>query len=395
MKKLLFILPEFKFGGTVFSTLNMIYFLRDKYDISVLAMTHQGPVKEKYVSAGINILPKSFLLDTIAGSITDSVNGWYYVKYIVFKLIKKTMQLLGLDYTNLVFKVMSKSYSNKYDVVLSCQEGISTHFMTYIKATKHIAWFRSECKHWLPEIDKDINVAVFRESKFYAECDNIVCVSQTTCDDMKSYFPNLASKIIAIHNIQDLEKIYADAKMGIDDSRFNVSNFKIVSIGRMSPQKRFAQIPEIARKVKELGCDFTWVVIVGGNTFSEYDNFIANINKYDVSDVVVCLGEKLNPYPYIANSDLLVNTSYVEACPRVINEAKILQIPIICTDFSSAAEFVNSGKYGYVSSIDEIHNYIANIIINQSLYDFIISESKAFKFSNVEILDKIINIIEN
>lgn len=67
-QKILFILPGFTFGGTVFSTLNMISLLdKERYDIDVLAMTHQGPVKEYYKKAGINILPEDKTLSSFIG----------------------------------------------------------------------------------------------------------------------------------------------------------------------------------------------------------------------------------------------------------------------------------------------------------------------------------------
>lgn len=393
-KKLLFVLPEFKYGGTVFSTLNMISLLRDKYDITVLAMTHQGPVLDKYRSVSIKILPQLFLLDTIAGSLSYTEKGIYRIKFFIFKVIKKAIELLGINYPDMIYKITSKNYSNKYDVVISCQEGIATHFISYIHAPKHIAWFRSECRHWLPELNKDIVKAINQESPYYMNCDKIICVSQTTCEDMKAYFPMLASKIIAIHNLQNIDVIINDSHKEIDDSRFIVDNFKIVSIGRMSPHKRFSYIPKIAHQLKLMGCDFTWFVIGGGNAFNEYDKFIANINKYNVRDVVIYLGEKLNPYPYIANCNLLVNISYVEACPRVVNEAKILQTPIVCTDFSSAKEFITSGNNGFITSIDNIHNPISDMVLNRLLYNKIKAECEKFRFSNTEIIDKVINSIE-
>ena len=50
--RVLYVLPAFTFGGTVFSTLNMIMMLdKEKYDISVLPMTYQGPVKDSRSSS--------------------------------------------------------------------------------------------------------------------------------------------------------------------------------------------------------------------------------------------------------------------------------------------------------------------------------------------------------
>lgn len=68
-QKILFILPGFTFGGTVFSTLNMIPFLKKDYDVYVLPMTYQGPVIKKYEETGVKLLPESLNLSTMVGKI--------------------------------------------------------------------------------------------------------------------------------------------------------------------------------------------------------------------------------------------------------------------------------------------------------------------------------------
>lgn len=62
-RKILFVLPKFEFGGTVFSTLNMIRMLQQHggYDISVFPMIAYGPVRNVY--DGLNVLDSDFLLD--------------------------------------------------------------------------------------------------------------------------------------------------------------------------------------------------------------------------------------------------------------------------------------------------------------------------------------------
>ena len=100
----------------------------------------------------------------------------------------------------------------------------------------------------------------------------------------------------------------------------------------MSPQKRFSEIPAIADKLRNSGCSFKWYILGGGNTYNEYDKLVQNIKNKHIEDFVICLGEKLNPYPYIAHSDLVVNTSYIEACPRVVIESKIIKTPVVCAD---------------------------------------------------------------
>ena len=88
-----------------------------------------------------------------------------------------------------------------------------------------------------------------------------------------------------------------------------------------------------------------------------------------MEDVFIWLGEKENPYPYFSNSDLLVITSKSEACPYVLNEAKVLNVPSIITNFSSASEFIDNDMNGVIVPVEKIGTKIEEIITNQDYYN--------------------------
>ena len=117
-----------------------------------------------------------------------------------------------------------------------------------------------------------------------------------------------------------------------------------------------------------------------------------NVALCEVGDCVIYLGEKDNPYCYIRNSELLVNTSLSEACPYVINEAKILHKPVVCTDFGSAEEFIENGVNGYISPIESIHEPIISLIKNQELYDKMVSNISDFVYDNKRIINQIVGL---
>jgi len=378
-KKILFLLPGFNFGGTVFSTLNMISFLKKDYDIFVLPMTYQGPVIKKYKDEDINLLPESVALSAMMGRLDREPSLLKKAIYIYHKVMRRMLGILGFDYEQFLFNREAKRIENNYhfDYVASCQEGGSTYFASCFTKSPKIAWFRSEysiyrCEHSQGALDKD--------QRIYPSFNNIVCVSETTRDDFVKFFTSIKNKVVAIHNIQNVDNIQSKANENITD--FPQSSFVIVSIGRINPQKRFSCIPSIARKMLDAGCDFRWLIIGDGNDLCEWDKIHEEINKNKVEESVLCLGAKLNPYPYIKSSQLLVNTSYVEACPRVVIEAKILKTPVVCANFSSAREFVTSGCDGFVSEIENIHEPIINLIKDIEAYKRIKNTCEAFEMDN-------------
>lgn len=390
-QRILFVLPGFTFGGTVFSTLNMLSFLRKDYDVYVLPMTYQGPVIKNYKDLGINLLPESLKLSAMIGRIEREKCIYRKFYFACHKAIRKISSKLGRDYELWLFELEAKRIAKEmtFDYVASCQEGASTYFASCFTNCKKIAWFRSEYSIYKTENTQSV---LDKEQFLYSKFNNIVCVSQTTKDDFASYFPEFSSKVLAIHNIQNVSSIQAKAREHVFD--FPQSEFVIVSIGRMNPQKRFSAIPKIARELIEKGCVFKWVILGDGNSFGEWDKLQEEIISNNVSDIVLCLGSKLNPYPYIAKSNLLVNTSYVEACPRVVIEAKILKTPVICADFSSAREFVTSDVDGFVDTIDKLHIHIGKMIQDRTLYNRIKMECDTYSIDNDAIYNQLKNLFK-
>lgn len=385
MNKILFVLPEFKFGGTVYSTLNMVSLLdRNMYDIYVLPMTHQGPMKNEYEKMGIKLLPENILLSSIYGNAKEEKRFLVRLFFYVIKTLRRICMKLGHDFEMNVVHFASRKYSNmNFDVVASCQEGSPTKLASEIKAKKNIAWFRCEASKYFP------NLPTVSYKSYYEKFDKIICVSQCTCEDFKRTLPQFADKTIAIHNAQNLADIYSKANGVIDDARFNTSRFTLISLGRMNPSKRMADIPHVAKKLKDSGCSFNWYILGDGNVGNEQNKCLNNINALGVADCVHYLGGKINPYPYILHSDLLVSLSLVEACPRVVNEALILKKPCICTDFASAREFVFDGKNGYVEKLEGIADILHNLITNISEYEELKHYCDKFVFDNQPILDSL------
>ena len=385
MKRILFVLPEFKFGGTVYSTLNMVSLLdRNKYDIYVLPMTYQGPMLEEYKQMGVKLLSENLLLASIYGNVKEESRFMRKLFFYFIKTIRKVSLCFGHDFEMDVVKLASCKFNKMgFDIVASCQEGSPTKLASVINAKKRIAWFRCEATKYFPYLPTKSH------NQYYKSFNKIVCVSQCTCEDFKGCFPQFADKTIAIHNAQNLDDIYAKANAPIDDQRFNTSKITLISLGRMNPSKRMAEIPVVANVLKTNGCSFNWFILGDGNVGGEKDKCLQKIEELKVADCVHYLGGKVNPYPYIKASDLMVSLSLVEACPRVVNEALILKKPCICTDFASAREFVFDGKNGYVDKLDNIPSVLERLMKDQRELNTLQSYCNEFVFDNLPILEKL------
>ena len=124
-------------------------------------------------------------------------------------------------------------------------------------------------------------------------------------------------------------------------------------------------------------------------THTEYNLLKHNLSKYQVIDKVKILGEINNPYNYMIKANLLVNTSLSEANPYVINEAKILHIPVVCTNFGSAKELIDYGVNGYYEPLEKISERIKYLIDNPEKYNSLRGKLATFHYDNDKILSKV------
>jgi glycosyltransferase involved in cell wall biosynthesis len=77
------------------------------------------------------------------------------------------------------------------------------------------------------------------------------------------------------------------------------------------------------------------------------------IQEYDLENRIVFLGIKQNPYPYIKMCDIYLQPSRHEGKPIAVEEAKILQKPIVVTDYSSAKEQMTGYPSYEIAEISE------------------------------------------
>lgn len=381
-KNILLILPTFEIGGTVVSTKNLILLLdKTKYDITVLCMTGIGSMKNMYND--VKQIPTSLTLSCITHT------SWKYEKNIFKKLycgfIRKISK--NVKIRELILKKQGERISSlNFDTVIACQEAICTEFVSYIECNNKIAWVRCDYSRYIKKRNR------LKEEKAYSKFNSIVCVSNLISDRFKEIYPQYAKKTIAINNPQSEGYIIEQSLNNDNDVKFIKNGHTIISIGRICPIKRFTEIPSIASFLASMNVKFKWYII-GDGTEEEKIKIKENIIKENVEEYVECLGVKTNPHYYIKNADLLVSLSISEACPRVINEAKILHVPVVCTNFDTAKEYIDNMENGIISPIEEIKYSILKILQNDELRNNIKANISKFHFDNNDIMNKIDKII--
>lgn len=342
--KLLFVIPSLKTGGTN-SSLDALYsHLKEEYNISVFAISHQ-PRDHNYSFDEV-LLPQDGVLSLLYSDYSKQ-KGIHKLYAFFCKALQSLLRIVGVDLGMFYAKrvIRRLEHQNHYDHVVAYQEGYATKFTSLFSNSNKMAWIHCNYDTYLPQGKS--------EESIYNRFERIVCVSEYTASVFERRYPALSEKVIAIHNLIDEERIKKMAETPIDDSRFVTDKTTLLSVGRFSTIKRFREIPRVALELKNCGLQFVWYILGPQDGSNEYAAFLDNLEKYGVQDCVRWLGGKSNPYPYFKASDVYVCLSESEACPMVFKEAKLFGLPIVTTDFPSAYEFIHEGE-GVIAPCDNI-----------------------------------------
>lgn len=380
-RHVLFILPSFNIGGTTVSTRNIISVLdKNKYEIMVWALNNNGLLSWMYDD--VPQLKTCFVAQALA------LDGWQKEKNWVRRFAAALTRFMANHSIkirlSLFRNAINKCIGNRsFDTVVACEEGFTTAFVSHISCANRVAWVRCDYKRYFEMRHK-------RKELFYNNYNHIVCVAEQTCKNFVEIYPSLKERAVCIYNPQDSQLILSQADIDDCDVRFRNDGIVILSMGRLSKVKRFTEIPSIARKLCDKGFCFKWYIVGDGE---EKESIAEAIEKKDVNQWVIMLGAKSNPHYYIKRANLYVCLSSSEACPRVINEAKILGTPVVSTDFPTVYEYLEDGINGCISSLDHVADAIAELLTNEKKYNGIKRTISAFQFDNSEILNSINKIL--
>lgn len=381
MKKVLIVVPGCGTGGILTSLIALLNStFVDRYRVNIFIMNGYGKSLDSTIAKydiGCNYwISKvhSYLFKT--RGLEKFVLLFYKILFRIPKLGKNIVE-------NIESVTIRKIEKLDYDCIISFQESISLQFVSKFSNPNKVAWIH--CDYSRIFTNESDEMAVFsRYSK-------IVTVSNYTRKTLCQLLPQLTGRVFTIYNIMDRDAVLTKAEKEIDDNRFATDNFTIISVGRISEVKQFHLIPKIASKLKSDGYTFRWYIIGGGNEPGAAYKLHQAILDFKLDEYVICLGNKVNPYPYFRIANLLVSTSYSEACPMIFNEAKILDLPVVSNNFGSAYEFIKDGKDGIICSIDQMAEVIENVYNNNYSFEPTISES----FNNDIIQNQIDNVINN
>lgn len=373
--KLLFVIDSLALGGAEKSIVALLRHLDpDQYDVDIYTFS-RGDILEPQIPPWVNRIQSQKYDKMCTMSLFSSM--FYALKY--GQVMRYSYRLLNALHCRtkkgepLLTKqqLIEKCYDplpDKYDLAFAFLQGLSTYFVSrLVSAQFKVAWIHNDPCKGQYDIKKD--------KEEYAGFNYIAVPSQAVVNSVARYLNILPKNIWVGGNYIDCNKVIELANME-SPVEFSNDKIKIVSVGRMVVEKGYNLTIEACQIIKQiLGNRFCWYIIGDGR---EKESLKALAEKLDVEDCIMFLGEKINPYPYMLNCDLYVQTSISESFCITVEEAKILCKPIIITDFAAANERITNGVNGIIveQNSETIADAIIRLIKSSELKDEFVNNLK-------------------
>lgn len=379
MSSILFIVPSLKQGGSRRSLTTLIKFmpLPEGSVIQVMSLEWPQPNDAYY-----EMLKQNLVLPS-----------WNYkvcIKFIVLrKILNALHNYLRLDPWGWIYQKEAAYLQHKYhyDTVVGFEESIATIFASKFP-TKRIAWLHCDYNLHL-----EYN-GYLDERLLYNKFDKIICVSYAARKSFQEHYPELEGKLITIYNTLDVEGIFSASKLVVSDQFFQTDVFTLISVGRFLEVKQFHLIPMIISRMIQIKSDikFHWYIIGGGDLHYTQD-IIKSVETQHLQKYLTILGEKDNPYYYIAKSNLLVSTSRSESWSYVINEAKVLYVPVVTLECPSSVEVVDD-RTGFITHLPDLPELLVKLIEDDNgIYSRMKRSVSSFQYDNNVIISKVYQLL--
>lgn len=380
--KLLFINGHLNTGGVEKSLADILQHLDySRYDVDLLLLEEEGD----YAS---NLPPQVHVqlrcLKNTYGSLGQSLircvrqRDWFCFR---MRLIFVLMKLFGQDKISLAKHMLTGD--KHYDCVIGYRRGICTQIALFaVDAERRLSWWHHGTVN--------VEAGPYLHETF--NCHKIAVVSDSTRQMLADAIPQLASKLVTIPNMLDVEKMKVQADAFSPYKKENV--FHIVSIGGFVPEKHFQNAIYAAKQLKAAGTSFRWHLVGDGVL---HNQLVQCAENSGVADCFIFEGNQPNPYPYLKNADLFVHPSYVESQGIVILEAMALGIPCVVTESMGPCEFIEDGINGILTAQnpESLAEKVLEILTNKGLYERIKSNTSCpERFAPERVMARIEELLE-
>ncbi len=391
-KKILFINYSLHSGGVEKSLVTILsLFDYEKYDVDLQLFANEGLFLER-VPKQVHLLEPLFpaeyrlnIRQAFFALLCKGHPGLALCRLLVtFAGLRGTMgERLGKMWN--VERRFARPAQGEYDAAIAFMEGQPIYYcVTKVKSKVKVGFIHGdyEAMGLNHDFDRD----------FIRQLDALCTVSESCLASLKRVFPEDAEKCHVIYNIisENFMRNLAEQGAGFDDG---YKGPRVLSIARLSHQKGLDIALPAAAKLKQKGLDFRWYLIGVG---PEEESLKAMTQELGLEDRVFFLGERPNPYPYLKQCDVYLQPSRFEGKSIAVDEAMVMCRPILLTDFSTAADQIDSGVNGLIVPMtpEGVEDGLEKLLRSEELRAQFTKALSEGSYSNESELDKLYALID-
>ena len=290
--------------------------------------------------------------------------------------------------------IYNRYLKGKFDIDIAFLEGPITRIFSFNGNNRKIAWVHNDISKVFGK-NKKAKFKRYIDKMFYKKFDKIIFVSR----DNKKAFENVygdISKRKIIYNYINKDRVlkFAEEEFGNSeklnvDNKSEKSHNNFVVVSRLVKQKAIDRLIRIHKRLIDEGLKHKIYVIGDGE---EKENLLNLADELNVNDSFIFLGQIENPYPYIKKADFFALLSYFEGYGMVLEEAKILNKPILVTNTSAAEAVKDYDKKLVIENNEEaIFESLKRVILGE--YKFLEEKSQDYIYDNKYLLEQIKGIL--
>lgn len=221
----------------------------------------------------------------------------------------------------------------RYDVIIAIKEGPAMILAAQLRAKKKYAWIHVDYNylHWTA----GCFASAQKELSCMQQFDSVVCVSEAAADSVRKTVGDPGNLVVR-YNPLDYEKIQKLSRAACKEQRPKDRPL-FVTIGRITAQKNYLLLADVCAKLEQKYAFELWVVGDG----DQREALEKKILQDQITSIKL-LGQQENPYPYLAQADWFVSSAQWESFGLAVQEALILEIPVITTECPAIAEVFDS-----------------------------------------------------
>ena len=390
-KKLLFVIDALGVGGAEKSLATLLGLLDySRFDVDLQLFAYGG-LMQQFIPAEVNILPPlnytQFLSMSVWRQLCRPDMLFARLKYSI-RIRRRRMRNSekAVAYWQSVGRCIVPNPKN-YDVAIAYAQGVPTFYTTdKVSACRKFVWLNIDYR--LTGAERDY------QRRFYEASDTIVPVSEFVRNVFSEIYPEFGHKMRIMHDIVDAAIVERMSQMP-SDKPIDKTAPVIMTTGRLNRlQKGYDLALAAAKVLRDRGVDFRWYAVGEGAYRGEMEHYIA---ENQLQDCFILLGATANPYSYMRQCDVYVQTSRHEGFGLTIAEARILNRPVVCTNFEGCTVQMADGKNGLVTSFapEDIADAIERLLNDKELYSEIQENLKNEKKGNTEEIADFYKLIES